>query len=118
MIYLWHDTDKAGGFNHEKGVPMGWPWDATWWKPKDRRSNLIRAGALMLAEKERLGRIRWRDSKGTQNMPDQIHPVRVYIPRIGKPTNHIDHKIAIAERELAAMTQAAEFAKLVEKRSK
>lgn len=33
-----------------------WPWDAKWWKPKDRRSDLVRAGALILAEIERLDR--------------------------------------------------------------
>ena len=26
-----------------------WPWDLAWWKPKDRKRNLIRAGALYLA---------------------------------------------------------------------
>lgn len=34
-----------------------WPWDRKWWKPKDRRSNLVRAAALLLAEIERLDRI-------------------------------------------------------------
>jgi hypothetical protein len=33
-----------------------WPWDARWWKPKDRRYDLVRAGALILAEIERLDR--------------------------------------------------------------
>lgn len=33
-----------------------WPWDRKWWKPKDRRSDLVRAGALILAEIERLDR--------------------------------------------------------------
>lgn len=33
-----------------------WPWDAKWWKPKDRRRDLVRAGALILAEIERLDR--------------------------------------------------------------
>lgn len=33
-----------------------WPWDEKWWKPKDRRSDLVRAGALILAEIERLDR--------------------------------------------------------------
>jgi hypothetical protein len=39
-------------------VPMCWPssWHSDWWKPKDRRSDLIRAGALILAEIERLDR--------------------------------------------------------------
>lgn len=32
--------------------PAIWPWDCGWWKPKDRRRNLVRAGALILAEIE------------------------------------------------------------------
>lgn len=33
-----------------------WPFDDVWWKPKDRRRNLIRAAALIVAEIERLDR--------------------------------------------------------------
>lgn len=33
-----------------------WPWSRHWWKPKDRRRDLVRAGALILAEIERLDR--------------------------------------------------------------
>lgn len=33
-----------------------WPWRSAWWKPKDRRSNLVRAGALIVAEIERIDR--------------------------------------------------------------
>ncbi len=33
-----------------------WPWHLLWWKPKDRRRDLVRAGALILAEIERLDR--------------------------------------------------------------
>jgi hypothetical protein len=44
----------------DNGKPVGeasiWPWHLDWWKPKDRRSNLIRAGALIVAEIERLDR--------------------------------------------------------------
>ena len=36
--------------------PELWPWDAEWWKPKDYRRDLVRAGALILAEIERLDR--------------------------------------------------------------
>ncbi len=36
--------------------PVFWPWGKAWWKPKDRRSNLIRAGALIAAEIDRLDR--------------------------------------------------------------
>lgn len=33
-----------------------WPWLAKWWKPKNERQDLVRAGALILAEIERLDR--------------------------------------------------------------
>jgi hypothetical protein len=33
-----------------------WPWDSKWWKPKDQRRNLVRAGALIAAEIDRLDR--------------------------------------------------------------
>lgn len=51
----------ASGFPHERDIghghlPVHWPWAATWWKPRTRRSNLVRAGALILAEIERLDR--------------------------------------------------------------
>ncbi len=36
-------------------APEIWPWDSGW-KPKSRRQNLVRAGALRLAEKQRLER--------------------------------------------------------------
>lgn len=33
-----------------------WPWAFTWFKPTDARRNLVKAGALILAEIERLDR--------------------------------------------------------------
>ena len=38
--------------------PIGiWPWDIAWWKPaSDHRRNLVKAGALILAEIDRLDR--------------------------------------------------------------
>jgi hypothetical protein len=38
------------------GRPAWWPWDLRWWKPTDRRRDLVKAGALILAEIERLDR--------------------------------------------------------------
>lgn len=38
-------------------LPNHWPWDAKWWKPKDQISNLVRAGALIAAEIDRLQRL-------------------------------------------------------------
>lgn len=37
-------------------VPAFWPWEADWWKPTDRRRDLVKAAALLLAEIERLDR--------------------------------------------------------------
>lgn len=33
-----------------------WPWSSEWWKPRDKRSNYLRAAALLIAEIERLDR--------------------------------------------------------------
>lgn len=63
----WHDTgvlaSAAGCYAmfslaYPAGDPVGfWPWDKSWWKPSpDRRRNLVKAGALILAEIERLDR--------------------------------------------------------------
>jgi len=37
-------------------VVQMWPWAPRWLKPKDRRRDLVRAGALIIAEIERLDR--------------------------------------------------------------
>lgn len=38
------------------GTPQMWPWPDEWWKPTTERRNLVKAGALILAEIERLDR--------------------------------------------------------------
>jgi hypothetical protein len=42
--------------------PSWWPWERSWWKPKDRRRDLVRAGALIVAEIERLDRAAAREA--------------------------------------------------------
>ncbi len=51
----------ACGYPHERDigrgqVPSYWPWEPSWWKPRTKRENLVRSGALVLAEIERLDR--------------------------------------------------------------
>jgi hypothetical protein len=50
-------------YNH-RGERLGrwlWPWDTKWWKPgPDRRRELVKAGALIVAEIERLDRAEGR----------------------------------------------------------
>lgn len=74
-----HHPSGRGVPRREDGTPLGWPWDAEWWKPKDAERDLARAGALLLAERDRLDRaggatahvshhlsnvIRWARAKG------------------------------------------------------
>lgn len=54
-IYFLHAEGRCT--MREDGIPMGWPWDAAWWKPKTPERDLVRAGALYLAEQERLQRL-------------------------------------------------------------
>lgn len=37
-------------------IPMDWPWAPEWWKPTGPRRDLVKAGALILAEIERIDR--------------------------------------------------------------
>lgn len=44
----WNKT-KAVWADSKPPVPQGWPWPASWWKPKSHRRNLVKAAALILA---------------------------------------------------------------------
>lgn len=52
----WLFDDGPDNCYAEDGAPRIWPWDREWWKPKNPRRDLVRAGALLLAEIERLDR--------------------------------------------------------------
>lgn len=49
-------TAQLGKFTFIPESPRLWPWSYRWWKPSDRRRDLIKAGALILAEIERIDR--------------------------------------------------------------
>lgn len=52
---------------HLPTIPLKWPWSDTWWKPDGYRRNLVKAGALILAEIERLDR-------ATENVAQEAQP--------------------------------------------
>lgn len=60
--YAFPEYDREYEVRREHGahyaVPKHWPlsWHAKHWKPKTRREDLVRAGALIIAEIERLDR--------------------------------------------------------------
>ncbi|APY96621.1 hypothetical protein [Burkholderia pseudomallei] len=47
---------NAGGVAWADPLPSFWPWMHNWWKPTTPRRDLVTAGALILAELERLDR--------------------------------------------------------------
>lgn len=57
---MWASGDAAHDHTCDiaarRQAPQYWPWDAKWWKPTDRRRDLVKAGALIVAEIERLDR--------------------------------------------------------------
>jgi hypothetical protein len=60
IAYLAYLGDDAAT---ETTPPECWPWDPSWWKPSpDPRRDLVKAAALIIAEIERLDRMRPRDA--------------------------------------------------------
>lgn len=53
--YALHAHDDISKKRYQS-YPAWWPWSIKWWKPSDPRRNLVKAGALILAEIERLDR--------------------------------------------------------------
>ena len=68
-------SDAAASYALNAGVPMRglrppyWPWDKQWWKPTDPRRDLVKAGALILAEIERLDRLQSAKNGGGNAVP-------------------------------------------------
>lgn len=62
--YAQNVADYAGGYYQPHSCidwtdapePEAWPWSPVWWKPSNPRRDLVKAGALILAEIERLDR--------------------------------------------------------------
>jgi hypothetical protein len=92
-IYLRWGTDRApcthvvSEWDSDFGkpvsftVPHGWPWSGRWWNPKDRRRNLVRAGALCVADKERL-------------------------TRAGRGCGFVDHQLVLVQREIEIIDES------------
>lgn len=58
-----------------------WPWDATWYKPKSTVRDLVRAGALIAAEIDRLQREQLRRGKYGHH-PDPLTDAQIEIARL------------------------------------
>lgn len=57
-----HGQIAAASECYRTNNPINWPWEKSWWKPGDRSDpearvrRLVKAGALLRAERERLDR--------------------------------------------------------------
>lgn len=48
-------------------IPKNWPWEPEWWKPSDDpKRNLVKAGALIAAELDRLNRLDFQAADDAQ----------------------------------------------------
>lgn len=60
MCYIGTTTNRYDGYSRMyREVPAAWPWDDKWWKPApwpERIRNLVKAGALIAAEIDRIQR--------------------------------------------------------------
>jgi hypothetical protein len=57
IAYLEAGYGQVRGRDVKSLPPMGWPFEQSWWKPKDAERNLARAGAFIAAEIDRLRRM-------------------------------------------------------------
>lgn len=55
MCYAGHASLSLSG-HAQDAIPSPWPWSANWWKPADPLRDLVRAGALIAAEIDKLQR--------------------------------------------------------------
>ena len=60
--YAFHSASASWDFEDDgtpydiHPAPKNWPWSPEWWKPTNPRRDLVKAGALILAEIERIDR--------------------------------------------------------------
>lgn len=57
--YAWiagYPDDVRTLYRDMQTMPRDWPWSRDWFKPTDRRRDLVKAGALIIAEIERIDR--------------------------------------------------------------
>lgn len=55
--YIAGEINPGGGMSYLEWPRLKfWPWEDEWWKPTNPRHDLVKAGALIIAEIERLDR--------------------------------------------------------------
>ena len=63
--YMLHSVRSGGWF--DRYISTIWPWAKDWFKPKGWKRDLVRAGALLVAEYERRQRVEVREFAKANN---------------------------------------------------
>ena len=66
--YASRDDNTRSFLNIQQWFPEKFPFDRSWWKPKDRRRDLVRAAGLIIAEIKRLDRKSKREDAQCRRM--------------------------------------------------
>ncbi len=98
----------------ECGPPGWWPWERTWWKPNSRRGMLVKAGALILAEMERLDRAAGKGAAPTTPITGAEMPTHEQICDLLKIGNPSKEECRLIRLGYAAALRAAAPATLAE----
>lgn len=74
-IPVFRGTLQGVGFEGDPRIHRLWPWEAEWWKPSaDRGRNLVKAGALIAAELDRLLREDEQSESMREDFPAAFKP--------------------------------------------
>lgn len=85
-------------------VPLHWPWEPKWWKPKNQFENYKRAGALYRAEMERLERKNGLYGREFTDLRIDLRQCEIKIDEI------LSHEAYNLDRESPPVTGTAEEA--------
>lgn len=69
---------RSAALNPEPDI-SNWPWHLNWWKPTTGNRNLIKAGALFLAELERLERLLAIPDNQHSGITDRIAKMKIRV---------------------------------------
>ncbi|PRD42070.1 hypothetical protein C5748_18100 [Phyllobacterium phragmitis] len=90
--YVHRDLAKAAAC-YATGHVDRWPWPLKWWKPSNYRRSLVKAGALILAEIERLDRL-----AAAASSEGRIDPAP-QVPEIDL-IEWLDYRAAVCDQEI------------------
>lgn len=88
----WVFDENPESYRNEQ-ADFKWPWDDKWWKPDNPRRDLVKAGALILAEIERLDRANQNATVDDLSclVRQLVHKLRQVAPDSDLPAKALDY---------------------------